>query len=355
MEGKKKYVIVEKNAVLFDNYLKNAVSPEVREMMQWDEDDPQYVITSPSIYASKRIRKELEKYYKDDNRIFIFLAGEFAYPDLNLFDYATVWDRHSSCGDRVMRIPNRWLWEQFSMGYYHIEDNDWDYKKAREAIPGREFCNFIYSNPFAPEMRDRLFYELSKYKKVESLGGHLNNMHNKYTRKQGNWEELSIQMKSKYKFTIVAENLICPGVTSEKLLDTFLAHSVPIYFGNPDVELEFNPDAMINVHNYNTMEEVVEAVRRIDEDDDLWARMVAAPWKTDEQLLDEKKRIAEMHQWMDHIFLQDFEKAQRRDKGTFAKMYYEPGFFHPEKNEKIRRVKNYLVRRSLQTRKDVTP
>lgn len=37
--------------------------------------------------------------------IFIFYAGECISPDLNIFDYAIVFDRHLKCDDRIIRRP----------------------------------------------------------------------------------------------------------------------------------------------------------------------------------------------------------------------------------------------------------
>ena len=60
-------------------------------------------------------------------------------------------------------------------------------------------------------------------------------------RAQQNWMESSVEQKSYYKFTIAAENAAFPGYTSEKLMTSFQAHSIPIYWGNRDVVDEFNP------------------------------------------------------------------------------------------------------------------
>ena len=48
-----------------------------------------------------------------------------------------------------------------------------------------------------------------------------------------------------YRFAIVMENSNFPGYVSEKLLNAFLAQSVPVYFGAEDVTRYFNEQAMI--------------------------------------------------------------------------------------------------------------
>lgn len=48
-----------------------------------------------------------------------------------------------------------------------------------------------------------------------------------------------------YRFAIVMENSNFPGYVSEKLLNAFLAQSVPVYFGAEDVTTYFNAEAMV--------------------------------------------------------------------------------------------------------------
>jgi hypothetical protein len=50
-----------------------------------------------------------------------------------------------------------------------------------------------------------------------------------------------------YKFTIAFENSAVPGYTSEKLLEPILVKSIPVYFGNPLVYLDFEPGSFIKV------------------------------------------------------------------------------------------------------------
>ena len=58
---------------------------------------------------------------------------------------------------------------------------------------------------------------------------------------------------------------------------------MPVYWGDPTVAAEYKPEAFINA-NGMTDAEVLAAVKRVDEDDALWKRMIAAPYKTAAQL-----------------------------------------------------------------------
>jgi hypothetical protein len=73
-----------------------------------------------------------------------------------------------------------------------------------------------------------------------------------------------------YKFTIAFENSSNSGYTTEKLVDALGSNSIPIYWGNPNVDLEFNTRAFINCHHYRSFQEAVAEVIAIDNDDERW-------------------------------------------------------------------------------------
>ena len=47
-----------------------------------------------------------------------------------------------------------------------------------------------------------------------------------------------LRMKKPYKFSIAFENAWYPGYTSEKIVTSMLAGTIPIYWGNPDISRE---------------------------------------------------------------------------------------------------------------------
>lgn len=91
---------------------------------------------------------------------------------------------------------------------------------------------------------------MNSYKKVDSLGAFLNNtgFHDgvgcSFEEKVRN----SIFLKARYKFTIAFENEISRGYTTEKVFMALEAHSIPIYWGNPEIGEIVNEKAIINCH-----------------------------------------------------------------------------------------------------------
>jgi len=110
------------------------------------------------------------------------------------------------------------------------------------------FCNFVYSNrvPF----RERLCAELSRYKRVDAPGKSMNNMAgiDSDNGNSGDMWQRKRAFISQYKFTIAFENSSYPGYHTEKLLDPMMVYSLPIYWGNPNIDRHFNPNSFVNAH-----------------------------------------------------------------------------------------------------------
>ena len=70
----------------------------------FDETDPEYLLVSEHLYVdAARMKRFFE--LNDGSRIVVWHNGEAVFPDMNLFDYAYVFDRDESLGDRICRIP----------------------------------------------------------------------------------------------------------------------------------------------------------------------------------------------------------------------------------------------------------
>lgn len=266
--------------------------------LEWNDNSPDVLIASEWIYYRNSYFKEFKKLYKKAT-VKVFYAGEAVEPDFNLFDYAIGFDDRLQFVDRFVRHPSPIVFfSKFLASGGGISNIAYNNKllqreKARVCLSMKKgFCNFLYSNSRAHEMRDRLFYELSKYKKVDSLGKHLNNVGKIGTGWVGHTRDCT-KIKSMYKFSIASENAAYSGYTSEKILTSLEAHTIPIYWGNPHISEDVNPECFINVHDYNSFESLISKIKEIDENDDLWIDMIIKPWFTDKQLLlqDERNSI----------------------------------------------------------------
>lgn len=190
----------------------------------------------------------------------IFLTGENERPNFNHADYALTHDYIDDTA-RHLRFPElrHWIYPDIlkPRNFKHLSKDK------------TKFCNFMYSNPNAKE-RILFFKALSKYKKVDSVGKVLNNMGNTFI-------ENKMDFINNYKFTIAFENSTYPGYSTEKLIQPLLQGSIPIYWGDTEIECDINPDCFINVHNFKSYEDVVDRITDIDKDDVLWEKYIKAP------------------------------------------------------------------------------
>jgi len=257
-------------------------------------DDPDYVF----------FYERSEEYLKYPKAIRIFFTGENVHPDWNICDYAISFDR-IDFGDRHFRLPLYMvatLYDKTDIA----EAGDLTFEKVapmtKEELANKsDFCSFVYSNYLADPRRKELLDVISSYKKVDSGGKYMNNV--------GGPVERKLLFERQHKFSIAFENSSRAGYLTEKLPSALAARTLPIYFGDPDVGLEFNTKRFINVHEYPSFEAVLERVKEVDNDDDLYLKItnepVLAPGFHYTDTLDA------FGKFLRHIFEQPFDTAHR--------------------------------------------
>lgn len=197
----------------------------------------------------------------------LYYSGENDFPDFNLYDYAITQNRFSF-GDRHLYIP---LWFR---GFLTVKDgimfNDILINGTNDSsLLNRDFCSFVVSNnTVSIPTRTRVFEELSKYKHVASGGMYLNNV--------GGPVEDKKEFIKNYKFNIASENSIVNGYITEKIIDAFNANTVPIYIGPSDIIEDINKDSFINVSNFKTYQELVDYIKEVDTNNDLYMKYLSA-------------------------------------------------------------------------------
>ena len=67
-----------------------------------------------------------------------------------------------------------------------------------------------------------------------------------------------------YKFNIAFENRSLPGYTTEKIFEPMLARCLPIYWGNPLINEEFNPRSLLNAADYHDDDALIGKVRELE-------------------------------------------------------------------------------------------
>ena len=274
-------------------------------------------------------------WYVPDRCVKIFYTGEHLCPDFNSCDYAMAFD-WLDYGDRYFRLPHYLLYGDMCqlMERKHSAINHEQLK-----IEKKHFCSFTVSNnKRCNEIRERMFWALSDYKKVDSGGRWNNNVGGPVADK--------FEFDKAHKFSICFENISHRGYTTEKLVQAFAARTIPIYWGDPLISNVFNTASFINVADYgNDIEEVVKAVKRIDENDELYLKMLSEPALVNIKYSYEEQKLA-LRAFLYNIVSQPLENAYRRNRITFyvsAKKRMIEGYYKSVAPALPRRVINKVI------------
>jgi len=171
--------------------------------------------------------------------------------------------RHDSDPNHL-RLP---LWALQSLSGYS------SFKGDRTDPESRKFCNFIYSNGTC-DIRNAFFKMLDQHSAVESLGSLFNNSSSsRLSPRTGSlWRESKIEVLGNYKFTIAFENSEHVGYTTEKLVDAWLADTVPIYWGDPAFGVDLPVNACLSLYEAGSMQRLVEQVIDVNNDPHLYEK-----------------------------------------------------------------------------------
>ena len=142
----------------------------------------------------------------------------------------------------------------------------------------KKFCAFVVSNPSNP-LRNAAFHWLSAYKHVDSAGALFNNVGPILAAGPGGGggELKKHEFLKDYKFALTFENSSDPGYCTEKLLHAKASGCIPIYWGDPKVNRDFDLRSFIHVQDLTSAGDLIEAVRKIDEDEEAYKKMFNTP------------------------------------------------------------------------------
>ena len=229
-------------------------------------------------------------------KIAIFTENQI--PDFKSADYA-ISQSHINYLDRHFTYQNSFFNKLLLFNKYN--------KKARNEVlknPIRKkFCAAVISNYWHTDnFRINFINELSKYKIVDMGGKYKNNV-GKIQNK--------IEFLSSYKFSIAMENTEGDGYISEKIIDSFLSGTIPIYYGSYMVEEFINPKSFILIKGEKDILQKIEYIIKIDNDEQIYRNIIKESILIDQNIL--KKYKKEYEEFLFHIFEQEKKRAKRID------------------------------------------
>ncbi|WRF70284.1 fucosyltransferase [Helicobacter pylori] len=231
--------------------------------------EPQDLVFSNPLGSARKILS-----YQNAKRV--FYTGENEVPNFNLFDYAIGFDE-LDFRDRYLRMPlyydrlhHKAELVNDTTAPYKLKDNSlYALKKPshqfkenhphlcavvnNESDPlKRGFASFVASNPNAPK-RNAFYDALNSIEPVTGGGSVKNTLG--YNVKNKN------EFLSQYKFNLCFENTQGYGYVTEKIIDAYFSHTIPIYWGSPSVAKDFNPKSFVNVCDFKDFDEAIDYVR----------------------------------------------------------------------------------------------
>ena len=257
-------------------------------ILKLEEDNPDYLIYN--------VFTKDDFLFKFNNSIKIAYYTENIIPDLNLADYI-IGHYHIIYLDRYFK---------FSTLYgTNFKDIDEKRKNLLKNPLRKKFCAAVISNCGTKSSLFRIDFikKLSEYKKVD-MGGKCKNNVGKVKDK--------IDFLSNYKFSIAMENSNGDGYLSEKIIDSFLAGTIPIYYGDYILDEFINPKSYILIKGEKDVENKIDYIKKIDKDDQLYFSIIKEKPLIDDNFANKIDGL-EMKSFLKHIFSQEKNKAYRRD------------------------------------------
>lgn len=165
------------------------------------------------------------------------------------------------------------------------------------------FCNYIYSHQGHNNSSRQSFCEnLMRYKHVDCPGKSLNNMPFPKSPYDHEWHFGKLHFIKDYKFTIAFENQPLSGYITEKISHPLAVGSIPIYWGCPEAADYYNPKAFINCHDYPDFDAVIEHVKEVDNNPELYEAYLNAPPTLPGQHYHEETMINKFRRIADEIY-----------------------------------------------------
>ena len=251
----------------------------------FSSNNPDYLIYS--VYGSTN----LDSKYNNCVRIAFFTENKI--PDLNIADYAIGFPHINYLDRYYKRTPF-----YYKLSIINIIRKKYILKKIK-----KKFCAAVISNKKG-YFRNKFIIELSKYKKVDMGGKYKNNINGAVKNK--------IEFLSSYKFSIAMENSEVDGYTSEKIYESFISGTIPIYFGNYMIDEYFNPKSLILIKSKKDLYNKIEFIKKVDNNNKLYKSILRQNIFINNNIKIQKDLDEEKINFFLNIFEQEKSQAFRR-------------------------------------------
>ena len=224
--------------------------------------------------------------HKSFNCVKIFYTPENVRPNFSECDYAISFDFISR--NNHYRLPLYGI--SFGLDPEVLLRKEVDLERIFDEKRG--FCAMVVSNERAKE-RLSFYSKLSKYKKVDSGGKALNNI--------GGPVKDKMAFISNYRFTFAFENSSYNGYVTEKIYEPMFVNSIPIYWGSESVNLDFNTNSFISLHDFFSDNECIDKIMELESDKYKYLDYLKQPWFKNNEINEYVNR-SNIKNYFDKIF-----------------------------------------------------
>lgn len=232
-----------------------------------DDENPEYLIFCDETFGQNN------RQYDSNKVIKIFFTGE----NRRYWNYdchfALTFDHFNNI--RHYRMPLYVLDNWVHINKIGLPDIR-DIERTSKASDKTGFCSFVVANGSC-QKRNEIFHKISEYKQVDSGGPLFNNVGYVLPRDGINAQKTKFDFIKSRKFNICYENTSYPGYVTEKVFHALYNNVVPIYWGSETYEIDFNPKAIISRHDFDSDDQMIEYIKEVDNNDDMYNKILSEP------------------------------------------------------------------------------
>lgn len=259
-----------------DNYFYHLLSQKYDVSI--DADDPDIVFGSYGFGKSNQIEK-----YASHRSLKIYYTGESDGPRNSPYD-ASITQHRNLESERHTRLP---LWCFFTSWFGEnqiVHSRDPSFLTSIDSLlkpkadferlvdQKKKFCNFLYAD--VTQERGFWLNQLNRVSNVECAGRALKNTDASILGRGDQFYKLAYI--SDFMFTLAIENKEVDGYLTEKMLHPLAVFSIPLYWGDPHVESDFDSRCFVNLRN-GKIEDVLNEICDIANSKNRILDMLSAP------------------------------------------------------------------------------
>lgn len=237
------------------NYIKNKFNGDYNQT---------YTDTQADIY----IYTQIDSHKTNDKTLSILISGE-SHP-INYSNFDIIINK-----DKIENYPTI----SYSQLFLSLDERHNLNKTFDTSFSNKKNIAFMYHIDYPH--RVGIFMKFNKEIGVDSFGKSCNNVKVDSTRftytEKETYNDIAVNIYSKYKFVLAIENTIKPMYFTEKLINPILANSIPIYYGTKDAFKVINKKRVIYFSDYKSTDELIIKVKEIMNSEEQYNQIISEP------------------------------------------------------------------------------